>query len=842
MQTVSRLINTFKPEHYELSLWLDRKNRAFRGKVTISGAIPKNTPEIRLHAKELSIESVSFNGKPARFTPDDNDELIISHADIAEGDHVVAVEFSGEITDAMHGLYPCYYEHDGVKKELLATQFESHHAREVFPCVDEPEAKASFDLTLYTEKDIVVLGNMPVESQTTEGDQLVTTFETSPRMSTYLLAFVAGELHKKSARTKTGTEVNVWATPAQAPESLEFALDIATRTIDFFNEYFDTPYPLPKSDHVALPDFSSGAMENWGLVTYREIALLADPKTTSISSKQYIATVITHELSHMWFGNLVTMKWWDNLWLNESFATLMEYVAVDALHPEWNIWLEFSSHESLLALRRDAIDGVQPVQTDVNHPDEISTLFDGAIVYAKGARLLRMLQNYLGHEAFQAGLRRYFNTHAYQNTEAADLWYALDEASGKNVTSLMNTWLSQSGYPVVHASRSTAGQVNLKQEQFFVGPHNESDKKWPIPLNSNSATLPELFSSHEITIDNVAESPLRLNINDTAHFITKYDSGLLGEILAAIKRGELSAIDRLQLLHEQSMLARGGYTSSANLIPLLLSYQNETDEAVWGIISATIGELKKFVESDDASETKLRQLAASLAKSQYTRLGWNETPGEPESDTKLRATVIGLMLYGQDKEAVEKAVDYYKSTDINQLPGEFRPSIISAYVRHAGDSEAVKALFDIYKSTPSAELQTDIAIGITASENTADIEHSLSMLTNSSVVRPQDLARWFIYLLRNRRSRDATWQWMVRHWNWIKDAFDGDKSFDDYPRYSANVFSDRKHLEAYREFFEPKKSERALTRTIEVGLSEVIGRVELVERDTPLVQKYLLEN
>ncbi len=841
MQTVSRLINTFQPEHYELSLWLDRPNRTFRGIVTISGVVPENVNEIRLHAKDLTIDSLTFDGKAANFSKDSNDEIVISHGDISSGEHIIVVDFNGRITDAMHGLYPSYYEHDGQRKELLATQFESHHAREVFPCIDEPEAKATFDVRLYTEKDITVLGNMPIQSQDFEDDYQVTTFETTPRMSTYLLAFVIGELHKKSATTKSGTEVNVWATPAQKPDSLDFALDIATRTIDFFDEYFDTPYPLPKSDHVALPDFSSGAMENWGLITYREVALLADPQTTSISSKQYIATVIAHELSHQWFGNLVTMKWWNNLWLNESFATLMEYIAVDALHPEWNIWLEFSSNESLLALRRDAIEGVQSVQIDVNHPDEISTLFDGAIVYAKGARLLRMLQHYLGHNDFQAGLRNYFSQHAYGNTDEADLWYALQEASGKNVTSLMNTWLSQAGYPVVHVSQ-TDNTLTLAQEQFFVGPHQPSDKLWPIPLNSNAAELPELFSTKQATIENVTTTPLRLNVGDSAHFVTHYDLRLMTQIIAAIKSGQLTPLDRLQLLHEQTILARGGKASSAGLVPLLASYQNETDEAVWGIISATIGELKKFVETDSAAERRLRQLAGQIASSQYQRLGWDEIAGEPEADTKLRATIIGLMLYSEDQLAVNEAISRYKSTAISDLPGELRSLIMSAYVRHAGDRKIIEKLLNDYRQSSSAEIKSDISVALTATKDQAEIDQLISQLTDSSLIRPQDLTHWFVFLLRNRHSREKTWNWLISHWDWIKQTFEGDKSYDSFPRYAASTLSTSEQLESYRQFFSPMKNEPALARTIEVGLIEIAGRVELIERDRSAVLQRLLED
>ena len=291
MLSVSRLITYFQPNSYELSLDIDRPKRTFSGVVIING-VAKNEHELRLHAKDLKIESIHVNQTPVSWQLDTNDELTFAYDSVLDSKCIIAVVFSGTITDQMHGMYPCFFDHDGTRKELIATQFESHHAREVFPCIDEPEAKATFDVTLATEQNVEVLGNMPIKSQTTENNQLVTTFDRTPRMSSYLLAWVVGELHKKSATTKGGVEVNIWATPAQPAESLDFALDIATRTIDFFDEYFGVPYPLPKSDHVALPDFSSGAMENWGLITYREHTLLVDEHNTTLGTKQYVAMEI----------------------------------------------------------------------------------------------------------------------------------------------------------------------------------------------------------------------------------------------------------------------------------------------------------------------------------------------------------------------------------------------------------------------------------------------------------------------------------------------------------------------------------------------------------------------
>ncbi len=840
MQIVRRLIDQFIPDEYQLSIELRRPEREFEGMVVIQGTSPAGSGSLAVHAKDLKITTVTVDGKEAKFAPSEHDELIISHPDIKEGRHIVVIAFSGRITDAMHGLYPCYYEVEGVKKELLATQFESHHAREVFPCIDEPEAKALFDLTLTTEKDVTVLGNTKIKEQLIEDGQLVTRFETTPRMSTYLLAWVVGELQNKSAETKSGIEVNVWTTLAQPKESLEFASEVGVRTIDFFDDYFGIPYPLTKCDHVALPDFSSGAMENWGLITYREMALLADPATTSISSKHYIATVIAHEVSHQWFGNLVTMKWWNNLWLNESFATLMEYIAIDALYPDWNIWQNFATVETVMALRRDSLEGVQAVQVDVHHPDEISTLFDGAIVYAKGARLMRMLEEYIGPEAFRAGLKNYFSEYAYGNTEGDDLWQALGDASGKDITALMNTWISQPGYPVLHVSRSE-NDIRLKQEQFFIGAHSQSDKLWPIPLNASSPDLPALFENRELTVSSTVTEALRFNVGDTAHFITKYDDALLGALIEDVKSGNLTSLDRLQLLDEQTLLARAGYVRSAQLIPLLDAYRSETAEPVWDIISMTVRELRKFVEGDESAEMRLRALSAGLARTHYLRLGWESRPDEPETDTKLRATIIGMMLYGEEPEVIEKALSLFKSTDLERLDPEIRPLIIGAAVRHGGDLSLIDELIATYRTAISPELQQDIAVGITSTKNTDKLGELLANIKDQSTVRPQDAARWFANVIYNRDGRALGWLWLKTNWDWIKSTFGGDKSYDDFPRIAANALVTREQLDDYKTFFSPMHGEPALTRVIDLGITEIESRVDLIERDRTGVHNALAE-
>lgn len=830
MQAFSHLLDSFVPEHYDLSLTLNRNERKFHGTISITG-YQKHSDYLPLHAKDLEITRATIDGQAVEFTHEAHDELRLAHA--TPGAHIIVLQFNGAITDAMHGLYPCYFEVDGEKKELLATQFESHHAREVFPCIDEPAAKATFDLTLTTEQGVEVLGNMPVEWQRTEPEGLVTKFETSPRMSSYLLAFVVGELHRKTAQTKDGVEVNVWATHAQPAAALDFPLDIAVRSIEFYNDYFGTAYPLPKADHVALPDFSSGAMENWGLITYREMALLADPATTSISSRQYIATVIAHELAHQWFGNLVTMKWWNDLWLNESFATLMEYIAVDTLHPEWNIWLDFATNESIVALRRDALDGVQAVQVDVHHPDEISTLFDPAIVYAKGARLLRMVQQYVGHDAFRRGLAQYFQDHAYDNTVGDDLWRALAKASAKDIVDMMNTWASQPGYPVVHATLDD-GELTLTQKQFFIGAHAESTRLWPIPLNASTDTAPTLMTDRQLSCDYTSDAPLQLNRGDSAHFITHYDDVLFARLLTAVKDSQLDTLAKIQLLDEATLLARGGTLSSAQLIPLIDAYRHETSEPVWSIISLAIGELKKFVQDDEVAERALRKLSRELAAPLYQKLGWEAQPGESEEQTKLRSTIIGLTLYGENEDALHKAQELYDAVTLEELDPELKPLIISSVARY-GDGAVVDALLKRYRTTQSAELKQDICIGITSTRVPQKIEQLLDAIKDPAIVKPQDAARWFVYLIRGRESRDMAWQWLQHNWSWIEETFGGDKSYDDYPRYSASGLTTREQLQQYKDFFAPKQEIPALTRAIQLGTGEIEGRVELIERDRDAV-------
>lgn len=814
MTNVRRLYTYFHPKHYNLKLELEREKRTFSGTVTVQGEKVDSSEHIRLHAKDLTIISVGIDDSIVPFRREE-DELVIT-ASLPKGPYSLTVHFSGAITDAMHGLYPCYFEHDGIKKELLATQFESHHAREVFPCIDEPEAKATFDVALVTEANVVVLGNMPIKSESTTVSQKETVFETTLRMSTYLLAFVVGEIQSETATSKSGVTISTWATVAQPQETLRYGLDMSIRLLDFYEDYFGVPFPLSKIDHVALPDFDAGAMENWGLITYRETALLVHPERSTLASKQYVAAVISHELSHQWFGNLVTMRWWNDLWLNESFARLMEYIPLDKLEPTWNVWDEFTSTVSAGALARDALDGIQAVQTEVRHPDEISTLFDPYIVYSKGARLVRMLHEFVGDVDFKRGLQLYFERYAYTNTSADDLWNTLSEVSSKDIKGFMDIWIKQPGYPVVEVK-----DKSFHQAQFFIGRHENKQKHWPIPIayGSNTHLFEEQSAPHRLT------SPTLLNDKDAVHAIVNYPSSWYSSLL---ETATVSPIQMMKLLNEQTLLARSGESSSSLTLTIINSYKNTTSHAVWQSIISSLSVLQQIVGDDDQS---LKRFVGGIAQVQYKRLGATSVTNEPLEDRKLRPLIMRLMAYADNQEVINTAEQLFTVDKFSTISPDIRAIIAGICVVHSPRRDnLVLELRKLYATTLAADLRQDIMLALCMSRD-EKVTEALFDDIEAGVVRPQDVRNTVRQLMANHHTRGATWRWLRSKWSWIKLTFGGDMSYSDYPTMAGITLRTTEDLNEYRKFFVPKKHEPKLTRTIELGDIQLEATVENIKRN-----------
>lgn len=839
MQAVAHFIDTFVPEHYDLFLDLSRKTKTFTGRVTITGVAKDQT--ISLHQKDLKIETVTVDGENRPFSVSDEHESVT--IELGEtGKVTVSLTYSGKITDNMTGIYPSYYSVDGVKKEVLSTQFESHFAREAFPSVDEPEAKATFDLSLRfdQEKDEIALSNMPEIQVENRKENGIWTFERTPRMSSYLLAFAIGDLQGVTAKTKNGTLVGVYSTKAHPLKNLDFSLDIAVRVIDFYEDYYGVRYPIPQSLHIALPDFSSGAMENWGLVTYREIYLLVDENST-VFSRQQVALVVAHELAHQWFGNLVTMKWWDDLWLNESFANMMEYVAVDAIEPSWNIFEDFQTSGVPLALKRDATDGVQAVHVGVSHPDEINTLFDPAIVYAKGSRLMHMLRRWLGDRAFRQGLSAYFEKHQYGNTIGRDLWNALGEASGRDVASFMDSWLEQPGYPLVTVSLEN-DTLTISQKQFFIGEHTDEGRLWVIPLNSNWEGIPDTLETASLEIPNYSElakknqGPLRLNTANTAHYITDYQGELLKAILENIQ--SLDNTSKLQVVQERRLLAESGTISYADLLPVIEKLTTETSYLVVSAVSSVLSGLSLFVDEGSAAETAYKQLLVTFNQYNFDRLGFKAKEGESDEDELVRQVVTANMIKADDPVAVEQASQlfYEHEADLAGLPAAVRSQVLINQIKHHETKELTDRYLETYAKATDGNFQRQLAAALSYTKDEQTLSHLLDQWKNKDIVKPQDLSMsWYFTFLGHDFTRERAWNWACDNWDWIKSALGGDMSFDKFVIYPANRFKTQKELKAYQDFFEPQLKDRAIARNIQMGIKEIAARADLIRREKAAV-------
>ena len=833
---------TFHPEHYDLFIDINRAQKTINGTSTITGEALENT--ILINQKYMKIASVTSAGKDVPFTVNEDKEAIAIELG-QTGKVTVEIKYSAPLTDSMMGIYPSYYQVDGVQKQIIGTQFETTAARQAFPCVDEPEAKATFSLALkYDEHEgETTIANMP-EVKVEDG---VHYFEQTVRMSSYLIAFAFGELQSKITETKDGVKVGVFATKAHQAKELDFALDIAKRAIEFYEEFYQTKYPLPHSWQLALPDFSAGAMENWGLVTYREVAVLLNPDNATPYQKAYVATVITHELAHQWFGDLVTMKWWDDLWLNESFANMMEYVSVDALEPSWHVWDNlYQISEVPAALKRDATDGVQSVHVDVEHPADIDSIFDSAIVYAKGSRMLVMVRALLGDDALRKGLKYYFEQHQYGNATGDDLWNALSTATDLDIGKIMHTWLDQPGYPVVSAKVNENGHLILSQKQFFVGEGKEVGRKWAIPLNANFEA-PQIMSKRELDLGDYQElrsaagHALRVNVGNSSHFIVNYDDTLMNDIMAEFN--QLKPVDQLQLLQDLGLLAEGKQISYAEIVPLLPKFADSKSYIVISALLSSISSLFKFVTPDSAQEKDLKAFVNKLTQKQVERLGWQAKDSDTDDDKRIRPLEIALALYADNSAVIEDGHQIFVEHDqnLNEIDASVRPYVLMNEVKNYNKPGLVDRLLKEYQAAIDPNYKDDLTDGITNTKNPAEIKKLIENFENAAVVKPQDLRSWFANVLANPKGEQFAWDWLRDQWSWLEKTVGGDMEFTTYITVASNIFHTEKRLEEFKEFFEPKVDLPGLGREIRMDTKNIESKVDVINAEKDAVNQAVKE-
>ncbi len=845
-KNLKHLYTDYQPEHYDLHLKPRREHKDFSGSLTLSGKkTSRPSQRITLHQKDLKItdaeiikhdKSGELTIKVSRINHHRSSDEVRLHTSevLYPGKYTIKLKFKGKITRAMNGIYPCFFEHAGKKQQLIATQFESHHAREVFPCIDEPQAKATFDLTLTTPNGEKVIANTPVKKEAVEGDFVTTSFETTPKMSTYLLAFVYGNMSYKEAVTKDGVTVRTYATPDNV-DYTDFALDVAVKCLEFYNQYFDIKYPLPKLDMVALPDFASGAMENWGLVTYREHTMLVDPKKTSVSTKQYVAMVVAHELAHQWFGNLVTMRWWTDLWLNEGFASWIEYLAVDHIFPEWQMWTQFAVDEQHRAFKLDALEHTHPIEVPINHPDEIRSIFD-TISYSKGASAIHMLNDYLGAETFRDGLRHYLKKHEYGNTDTVDLWKALEEVSGKPVKDFMHKWTSQSGFPIVEA-KLNPGSVELKQQRFFINPETQktSSDTWPIALLANNSDIPELLSTESKTFALKDNSNFKLNRGQSGFYRVTYDREHLARLGQLIDKGELSPLDRLGILSDVFETAKAGKSQTVEAFKFLEYFKEESDNAVWDVMASGITATRSAMDDESLRESMKPYIHRLVAK-QLEILGWEPKDDETHFQRLLRPTILGLAAGADHPETIKQCHHRFNSmTKPEDISPDVKSIIYTSVARH-GDKTTFDKLFELHEASSSSEERVTIAAALTNFKQPELIKRALKLI-NSDSVRLQDVSYWVAYSFSNRFARDATWEWIKKHWDWLEENLGDDLSFYRFPMFAANAYSNRDFLVKFKDFFLPKKTP-AFERAINQGIEVLTWQSAWKERDLQEIKNF----
>ena len=816
---MERLLEQFTPENYFIQLNINKTTEKVFGHVEITG-IP-HQDKIRLHAKNLKITEVKVDDLSAGFTTKD-DELVIARPGGSETKKSVkiAIKYTFTLSKNMNGCYLSTYEcqEEGEKKphteRLVSTQFESHYARECFPCIDEPEAKATFDLKIITpDTEDTVISNMPAKEDRvleyesvnpdvdpskgvnidTKVKKKIVTFETTPRMSTYLLAFCIGRFHKKSKTSAKGIKVTTYCTLNHPATCLTYANDVATKSLDFYSEKFGK-YPLEKLDQVAIPDFEAGAMENWGLVTYRESCLLIDKESTH-ENREYVSTVIAHELAHQWFGNLVTMKWWDNLWLNESFANMMQYVCVDAIYPSYKIFEDFYTGEVFAALSRDCLPGVQAVQQEVNDPEEIATLFDGAIVYAKGARLMLWLYRLLGEKNFYQGMRDYFKAHAYSNTSGDDLWAAMQPYADFDVKKFMDTWILQPGYPVI---------TDENQQRFLITGATD-DTKWEIP---------------EVTDDM------------SGHYLINLASDEFADKMAHFSK--LSLEQKLRLFIDRIFLAKTSLVSSASLLDLPPKFKKEKNYRIWEMISGVFGNIKLFYSPEDEDYDDLLKYVAQTIEEQKDRLGLVTREGDSDDEIKLRALIIANSYFCKDKEVNKALAKMYKK-NLAELDPEMRQAIMRAKMRET-DEKVFSNFVDMYKKEHSPEIKEDLLYVLASTKDHG--KDLAKLLKKPEVVRPQDHIYLLAFMLRNYYTHQLAFDWILNNWDYVKQLT-GDKMLEDYIKVLASSIKTKEESDKYNDFVAPMLNDPALRRAIDVSKGEIASRLRLIALDKEDVHRHL---
>lgn len=866
-----RLPLDVKPTHYDVTIKTDLENSLFEGVVKINLDVKKETSTIVFNSADLKLNDASLYSDelnimqvdPSPSLDDKAERCVLSFSTPvpAGSKATLSIGFSGELTGAMMGYYKSSFEHDGTKKYYTLTQFEPTAARRAFPCWDEPLLKATFAVTMISRADTVNLSNMSITSEeiykpkttkvedpslealfsslttqdSPEAQWKISKFQTTPPMSTYLVAYANGrfaylESSYKSPLSGKTRPLRIYSTPDVIHQA-QYALDIKAKVLPIYEQIFDIEYPLPKLDTLVAHDFDAGAMENWGLITGRTSAFLLDPKKADVAAKKRVTVFQSHEIAHMWFGDITTMEWWDYLYLNEGFATLMgEVIVVDRVYPEWKVDSSFISEHLNDALDLDAKLSSHPIEVHCPDANQINQIFD-SLSYAKAGSVLRMLSNFVGQERFLNGVSIYLKNHLYGNTVTKDLWQGISESTGVDVPRIMDNWISKIGFPVLTVIESENG-IHVRQDRFLEsGPAEEKDNEtiWTVPLALLTATNDKVNIDKSVVLDTREKTlaidtskPFKLNAGTYGVYRVLYSDERFAAIAKEAAKGDavFSLNDRIGLVHDIMALSKAGFCKVSSALTIVDILHDEKEFLVWDSIARNITTLVSTWWEHEAVVNDLNAFRRALFAPIVKRLGYEYSPSESVDISQLRTRAVGQAAVAGDsavvKELKTRFAEYMRTQDDSRIPGDlFRTTILTA-VKHGGreEYEFAKALYENPTTPPSKSISAVMAM--CASQDEACIKDTYTYILSKA--RTQDIIYFINGFQTNFRTRRSCAQFFQDNYAELAKRFEGNFSFKDVVSSSFDNLTEEEDYQQIVDFFKDKDTSRynlALSQTLE---------------------------
>ncbi|NXO55369.1 AMPE aminopeptidase, partial [Aramus guarauna] len=799
-----RLPTYVKPIHYDLEMKPEMETDIYTGTVSISIVLEKSTSYLWLHLRETKITEMPTLRKSSGqqitlndcfgYTPQ---EYIVMKAETElsvndESDpYILTLKFQGWLNGSLVGFYRTTYTENGQIKSIAATDHEPTDARKSFPCFDEPNKKATYNISIIHQDAYQALSNMPVQkTEQLDGGWTRTTFEKSVPMSTYLVCFAVHQFQWVERLSTSGKPLRVYAQPLQI-HTAEYAADVTKIIFDFFEEYFNLSYSLPKLDKIAIPDFGTGAMENWGLITYRETNLLYDPNESASSNQQRVAAVVAHELVHQWFGNIVTMDWWDDLWLNEGFASYFEFLGVNVAEPTWQMLEQVLIDEVLPVMKDDSLLSSHPIVVNVSSPAEITSVFDG-ISYSKGASILRMLRDWITPDLFQKGCQAYLKKHHFQNAKTQQFWEALEATSNKPVKEVMDTWTRQMGYPVLEMGSNSV----FTQKRFLLDPnanasHPPSDLgyRWNIPVkwrhgNSTNYNLYNASDSAGIPIQSPPNTFVNINPDHIGFYRVNYDSQNWARLSTLLfsNHTDFSAADRAGILDDAFSLARAGLVNYSVALELTKYLRNETDYLPWQRVISSVTYLANMLEDDTNLYPQFQEYFRYLVKPIVDQLAWNDSGSHLER--LLRASVLDFACSMDDTESLSNASQLFEQwlqgkTGKNiqvlflyfSISANLRLLVYRYGMQNSGNESSWNYMFKKYQETSLAQEKEKLLYGLASVKNITLLDRYLKYICDTSFIKSQDVFTVLRYISYNTYGKTMAWDWIRLNWQYLVDRF-----------------------------------------------------------------------